>query len=196
MKSIIFDADGMVLQNKTGIFSSRLHHIYGVPQEKIFLFFQNEFQKCLIGKADLKQEIQKYLPEWNWNQSVDDLLQFWFENESFVDQNILHCIQNLQSQGIACYLATNNEKYRTQFLLENLHLKNYFQTVFSSSNLGYKKPQPEFWETILQLLSPLKKTDILVWDDDSQNVLSARMCGFPAELYTDFASFQKTLGKF
>lgn len=196
MKAIIFDADGMVLQNKTDIFSNRLHHTYGVPLEKILPFFKNEFQKCLVGQADLKEELQKYIQDWNWNQSIDELLRFWFENESSVDKNILQSIQRLQSQGTACFLATNNEQYRTKFLLENLHLKNYFQSIFSSSTLGYKKTQPEFWATIFQSLSPLKRTDILVWDDDSENVLSARNFGFQAELYTDFASYQKTLEKF
>lgn len=196
IKSIIFDADGMVLQNKTDIFSNRLHHIYGVPLEKILPFFKNEFQQCLIGKADLKQEIQKYIQEWNWNGSIDDLLQFWFEHESSVDQNILQSIQNLQSRGIDCYLATNNEKYRTQFLSENLHLKNYFQNIFSSSNLGHKKPQPEFWASILEQLNPNEKKDILVWDDDDENVLSARNFGFQAEQYTGFKQYHETLEKF
>lgn len=196
IEAMIFDADGMVLQNKTDIFSNRLHQEYQVPLEKILPFFKNEFQKCLVGEADLKQELQKYIPLWNWEGSVDALLQFWLEHESEVDQNIIHSIENLQSKGIPCYLATNNEKYRTHFLSENLHLQNYFQKIFSSSTLGYKKPQPEFWACILKELSPLEKKDILVWDDDIKNVLSARDFGFQAEQYMDFEHYQKTLEKF
>lgn len=196
IQAVIFDADGMVLQNKTDIFSNRLHQEYQVPLEKILPFFKNEFQKCLVGEADLKEELEKYIPEWNWKKSIDELLQFWFEHESVVDQNIIDSIEELQSKGISCYLATNNEKYRTQFLSENLHLKNSFQKIFSSSTLGYKKPQPEFWGCIFEQLSPLEKKDILVWDDDEKNVLSARTFGFQAEQYTDFEHYQKTLEKF
>ena len=43
-------------------FSQRFSDEFDVPFEKIIPFFKNEFQLCLIGKADLKKELKKYLP--------------------------------------------------------------------------------------------------------------------------------------
>ncbi len=59
MKTLIFDADGMIVHGER--FSGRLAHDYGISTDTTSHFFRNEFQLCLVGKADLKQELQKHL---------------------------------------------------------------------------------------------------------------------------------------
>lgn len=163
--------------------------------EKILPFFQNEFQLCLTGKADLKQELTKYLSKWNWQKSIEDLLDYWFENENTLNKQMLENIKNLRDNGIRCYLNTNNEKYRAQYLFEKLNLKNSFDDIFSSAQLGVKKPQIKFWEAIHNSLNKPNKSEILVWDDDEENVKSAQDFGFQAEFYSDFDNYEKLLIK-
>lgn len=193
IKAVIFDADGVVALNKTLRFSERFSQDFHVDSKKIIPFFKNEFQKCLVGKADLKEEIQKYLHDWNWNSSVDELLRYWFEKESYVNEKILSSLGELRSKGMACYLTTSNEKYRTTYLSTSLGLNKYFTTIFSTSNIGFQKHEPEFWESVLLKLKEFKKQEILVWDDDPENIETAKKCGLRAELYTDFTSYQQKM---
>ncbi len=158
--------------------------------EMVLPFFKNEFKLCLVGKADLKQELGKYLDGWNWKKSVDDLLLFWFEHESNLDKEMLGNITDLRNNGIRCYLDTNNEKYRVRYLLDNLGLKNFFDGVFSSAEIGFLKPQPEFWSAIHERIGKPDKSEVLVWDDDKENVESAKNFGFNSELYLDFKTYQ------
>ena len=171
-------------------FSQRLSQEFGVPMEMVLPFFKNEFKLCLVGKADLKQELGKYLDGWNWKKSVDDLLLFWFEHESNLDKEMLGNITDLRNNGIRCYLDTNNEKYRVRYLLDNLGLKNFFDGVFSSAEIGFLKPQPEFWSAIHERIGKPDKSEVLVWDDDKENVESAKNFGFNSELYLDFKTYQ------
>jgi len=192
IKTIIFDTDGIVIHREM-YFSQRFSQEFGVPMEKVLPFFKNEFRLCLVGKADLKQELAKYFGKWNWRKSADDLPLFWFEHESNLDKKMLESIKVLRNNGIRCYLDTNNEKYRVQYLFYNLDLKNFFDGVFSSAELGYLKPQQEFWSAIHDHLGKPDKSEVLVWDDDEENVGSAKNFGFHSEFYSGFDAYENRM---
>lgn len=69
IKAIIFDADGVA------IFPWRAAQLfereYGITREMVSEFFSGIFADCLIGKADLKEELPPYLERWGWQTSVD-----------------------------------------------------------------------------------------------------------------------------
>lgn len=190
IKAVIFDVDGVIIKSET-IFSQNLSKDFNVPNEKILPFFKNEFQNCIIGKADLKEEVKKYLSDWNWSKTIDELLLYWFEHENNVDQKIIDSVNTLQKNGIRCFIATNNEKYRTEYLASTLELSTYFTKIFSSSSLGAKKPQREFWQLVFEQLPDLQKEEILVVDDDKENIASAQEFGFETHLYTDYDTYAK-----
>ncbi len=194
IKTIIFDMDGVVIQ-RDKIFSERFTREFNVPMDAMLPFFQNEFQLCLVGKADLKEELTKYLEVWNWKKSAEDLLTYWFTEESYVDQNMVKHIHGLRQKGIHCSLATNNELYRARYLFETVGLKNSFDATFASGTLLCKKPDQEFWSTIHARLGSPNKSTVLVWDDSLENVASAKEFGFHAEFYSDFPSYEKVMRK-
>ena len=193
IKAIVFDADGMIIR-KDQVFSERFSQEFKVNPDKIIPFFKESFGLCLIGKADLKKELERYVKSWGWNQSIDELIGYWFRNESSIDKKLLTSIAQLRQNGIKCYLGTNNEKYRTDYLAERLGLKNYFDNIFSSAYLGVKKPTQDFWRKIYEVIK-LNKNEVLVWDDDQENVDSAKEFGFEAELYVNFTKYQEKMKK-
>ncbi len=192
IKTIVFDVDGVLIRGDR-YFSQRFSDEFGIPMEKILPFFKNEFQSCLVGEADIKTELSKYTKEWGWTKSVDDLLAYWFAHESKTDEKLLEDIKKLRNNGIKCFLHTNNEKYRVEYLLETVGLNSYFDGAFSSAHIGYKKPQPEFWASVYARIGTPDKNEILVWDDDHENIESAKNFGFMAEVYSDFDSYENRL---
>jgi len=64
--------------------------------------------------------------------------------------------------------------------------------IFTSSFIGYKKPQIEFFKNISDKLQ-LKKNNILFWDDSQANINSARIFEFNGELYTSYVNFEKVM---
>jgi len=188
IKAILFDGDGVII-NKPMQFSQHLVKDLNASMDDILPFFKNEFQLCLVGKADLKEVVQPYLKKWNWTKSVDELLEYWFNNENYIDGRITSAISEYRSQGVKCYMHSNQEKYRTDYMKEVMGLGKFVEDIYSSAYLGVKKPDPQFWQTVLDKIQPLSKEEVLVWDDDEENIESAKAFGFKAEFYTGYDSF-------
>ncbi|MDE2188757.1 MAG: HAD hydrolase-like protein, partial [Patescibacteria group bacterium] len=175
IKAFILDMDGMIVHGER--FSKRLANTFGISLEITSPFFKGPFQECLVGNADLKFELQKILPEWGWKGTVDELIAFWFSPEATLIHSGFELVASaLRARGIHCYLATNNEQYRTSHLMKERGLSEWFDGVFSSANLGCKKPEPAFFEMVLAQI-PFTKDEIMFWDDDQENVDGARTAG-------------------
>lgn len=188
IRAIIFDSDGMITPSKR--FSEDLETLFGVSLNKSIPFFKAEFQECLIGKKDLKEELLKQIEIWNCNNTVEELIKYWFESQSEVDQRIINIINNLKNQGIKCYLATNQEKHRTEFMKQNMGFGDLFDEVFSSADIGLKKPQQEFFEYIYKKINNgFTKEEILFCDDEPKHIEEAERFGFKGHTYKKFEDF-------
>jgi len=137
-KILLLDMDGLVILRKE-VFSVRISKKLNIPLDKVLPFIKNELQLCLVGKADLKEELKKYVSAWGWNGSIDDLLKFWFDGEKEVNLKLIKKTEELRKDGYKIYLATKNEKYRIDFLWNEVGLNKYFDGIFSTASIGFKK---------------------------------------------------------
>lgn len=191
IKAVLFDIDGVILEKNP--FSKRLSKEFNLPMEKISPFFQQEFKLCSVGKADLKEEIRKYLAAWNWQKSVDDILAFWFDGEGAIDERIIKTVGDLRKKGIKCYLVSDQEKYRAEFLLNKLGLDKFFDGRFISCQVGFSKSDDEFFQNVIENISPVAPQKIMFWDDDEKNLEPARKLGIDARFYKNFDEFEKKI---
>jgi putative hydrolase of the HAD superfamily len=184
IKVVLFDVDGVLSAHEP--FSKRLARDHGITTDITAPFFRGPFRDCLVGKADLKQQLQIYLPQWNWQKSVDDFLSYWFISEHNPNQPLLQVAQQLRQYGTTCYLATNQERHRTEYILNQMNFASQFDGVFSSAYIGYMKPQIEFFHHILHKLAHVDASEILFWDDTLENITIAREVGLHAEHYNNY----------
>ena len=196
MKAIIFDSDGMLTFDPG--FSKTYAKEHGISLEEMTPFFTGPFKSALVGKADLKEELQKgWLEKWGWKGTVDELLGYWFAVGSRPDPEILATILDLRKRGIICVLATNQEKHRTDHMLGAFGYADVFDKVFSSAYVGHKKPTPEFFDEVFSYLqsrdSSIGKSDVMFWDDDPENVEGAKNYGFDARQFTNLDSYKIAL---
>lgn len=189
VRAVICDADGMIVRGER--FSERLARDFGILTDTTQPFFLNEFQACLIGDADLKSELEKQRGVWGWTKSIDELLAYWFADEhNRIDERFAPVISRLRARGIKVYLATNNEKHRTDDLVERRGLGQWFDAIFSSGYMGAKKPEAAFFEQAIAQIG-VDKESLQFWDDDRENIDGASANGVPACLYTDFNEFSR-----
>ena len=194
IKAIIFDADGVIVHREK-YFSERLEEDYGVLRTESLKFFNNEFAGCLVGKKDLKQVLPKYLKQWGWKKSLEELLTYWFEKEGKRDEELVNYIQKLRETGIKIYIGTNNEKYRTEYLRDKMELGEISHKVYGSGHIGYVKPDHNFFAHIINDQN-LEKNEVLFWDDDEDNVKAAIEFGIHAEIYRSFKEFKTIIKKY
>lgn len=194
MKAIIFDNDG-VLTNAPENFSTKIIREKHAKKEKVNQFFEEVFlPKCMIGTADLKIELKKVLQEWEIQESVETVLDYWFASENCVDEEVKALIKSLREKEIPCYLATNQEQYRTKYMRENMQFNSLFTDIFSSAELGCKKPQEAFYKKILSQIN-ISPQDILYIDDEEKNIRAGELLGLQTHHYKDFKTLKKVLEK-
>jgi len=194
IKYILFDADGVVINSE--IFSVQYQKEYNVSNDKMLPFFKGEFQKCIVGKADLIELVKPWLPKWKWTGTVGEFLQFWFKAEDNIDERMISVIKQLRKKGIKCYLATNQEKYRTQYMKNHMGFEELFDHVFSSADIGYKKPEKEFYEFILNEIKNEHKVyphEVMFFDDSKDHVESAKELDIDAHFYKNFEDFKELI---
>ncbi len=195
IKVFLFDADGVVTVSPEK-FSDRFSREFNVDyEEKILPFFENDFAPCLIGQADLKEIIKPYLGKWGWQKSVEELLKYWFGSENHVDERVVGAIKKLRAIGVKCYLVTNQEKYRTQYLREQMGFSELFDRVFCSAEIGFKKSDPRFFKHVMVEIGNVEKDAVLLLDDKEKNVESAKEFGFQARVYHDFSDLEEEMSK-
>lgn len=183
MKIALIDTDGVLLV-KEKYFSERYSEKYGVPNEKIVPFFQKEFRLCQVGQADLKAVLPMYLEEWGWAGTTEEFMSYWFSTDAFVNEGVLEAVKKIRSDGVKCYLATDQEKYRAEYLWKTVELAKEFDGAFFSYELGVGKANPEFWHKVLEKLGRPNPSDIAYWDDEEENVAAARSVGIQARIFT------------
>lgn len=182
----IFDIDGVLTKKRAELFSQRFAKDYAIPLDDVTAFFTTEFPACLTGDADLKEVLVPYLKKWQWQDSVEAFLEYWFRSEPELSTEVLSVIEILRDHDIECYVASEQEKYRAAYLLRLNGLVDLIDGAFFTSILGVRKYTTEFYEKMLKRIG-VPAEEVVFWDDTEENVLAAQKAGITAYLYTEFA---------
>ncbi|MDX1765656.1 MAG: HAD hydrolase-like protein [Candidatus Saccharimonadales bacterium] len=181
----LFDADGVLIVPEHH-FSTIYARQHGLADDHFQKFFKSEgFVKCMTGDKDLRDLILEYKDLW-MIKDPDALIQQWFEAENAVNKELVEFIQTLRSKGLPCYLATTQEKHRGAYIKETM-LKDKLDGFFISSEFGYKKPDPKYFQHIIDDLTGQglinNAGQVFFADDDQTNVEEAKKQGIDAILY-------------
>lgn len=191
VQAVIIDGDGVAI-TRDKRFSERLQDEYGITIATTAPFFETVFQKCVIGRADLKEELARCYKDWGWKGTLEELLHYWFSKEGLRNENMLRLVAKLRAHGISAFLSTDNEKYRTDYLKNEFGLGKIFDAVLSSAHIGFRKENVGFWKQVKRTLE-IKPEDVLVWDDEQENINAARKVGFTAELFIGIYDFNRKM---
>jgi putative hydrolase of the HAD superfamily len=176
----MFDADGVVIQSE--MFSHKYVKEFNLDISELDSFFMSDFQECLIGKSDLKIVIKPWLKKWRWSKSVDEFLHYWFKSEHNLNFELIETINELRKNKMKCVLATNQEKYRLQYMKREMGLEKIFDKIYSSNLIGFKKPEIQYYEYIIDDLNE-NPNNIIFYDDSPANIEGAESIGITSYLY-------------
>ena len=99
-------------------------------------------------------------------------------------------VEKIREKGFKCYLVSDQEKERANYLMEQLGLKNEFARCFFSYQLGHMKSEPEYFKEIFKITG-LEPEEFIYFDDDQKNVDVATSLGINAHLYTNIDDLKK-----
>jgi len=183
MKILLVDADGVILK-KGEYFSEKFAREHNVPLEKVVEFFKGPFGLCQKGTADLKEELAPYLTSWNWDKGIEAFLDYWFNYDVEFNSNVELTLARFRDQGVKCYLASNNEKYRANFIRSKIDAKKLLDGYYFSYEIKHKKSEPAFFEFVLGDLQ-VEPEEVYFIDNDESNIAAALSLGIKAYLYNN-----------
>ena len=86
-------------------------------------------------------------------------------------------LRHLRDSGKCVYLLSNAQAVFTTPEIEQLDLAKYFDDIFISSDIGVKKPEPLFFEKLLQKHSLDPEKTVMVGNDFYADMGIALACG-------------------
>lgn len=188
ISAILFDADGVIQTTEKTFIPQLKSLVKEIDQTDHFLadIFAAE-KPCLIGQRDFSAELEVVLKRWNVNTPLRQALAIWESIHPITE--ILDQIQSIRKGNILCYLATNQQSYRADYMRATLNYDSLFDGAFYSYEIGAVKPDELYFQKALAHLD-ISPADILFIDDKSANTEMAQACGMQALLF-ESPSFKK-----
>lgn len=188
----LIDLDGVTV-NRADFFSNRARDLYPTANHEAIkdFFVGGEYKKTALGEIELKESLNKVLPSWNTGVDTNTVLNDWFNGENEINQGAINKIQKLRKTGHKCVIVTDHSEYRKNDVWGSLGMKDYFDGVIASSDLGFTKDKPEFFTKTLERLNISDVGEVAFIDDDPENVAVAESVGIKSVVYQNVESFDK-----
>ena len=179
IKAIVFDLDGVIFkshdENGNYLWSRSIKEDLGLTLKHFSIIFSEKWDSIIRGKMDFNDHLQAVFQEELFKDltvTPQEFIQYWLSHDHHINLDVLTLIEKLT---IPCYLGTNQDALRTAHILNSIG--SYFKKHFSSYEVGFIKPEKEFFEHIQKTLSLLPH-EILLIDDTKNNIDGAKKCGW------------------
>lgn len=188
IRGVIFDVDGVLLnsmpvwENLGEIYLERL----GIEAEKglgetLFAMSLEEGADYLIENYGLKQTPGEIIA--GLNREVQD----FYGRKVPLKEGVRGYLQEFRDRKIPMAIATSGDRANAEAALKRLKVLSYFQAVFTCTEVGSSKNQPDiYYAAALQL--DTDPSDTWVFEDALHAIRTAKKAGFRTAGVYDRAS--------
>jgi putative hydrolase of the HAD superfamily len=174
-RALLVDADG-VIQTSPPNFITALRSL--PPKDEDAEDFLAEVfaaeKPCLVGAANFPTVLSAVLQRWHVDVSLESVLSLWENIHRF--EAGLDLIEQTRAKGIPCFLATNQQAQRADYMRTTLGYDALFDHSYYSCELGSAKPDTAFFQSVIADLK-LPPDQVLFIDDKEPNLAAAASCG-------------------
>ena len=179
IKALIFDLQGVLLISPDESIEITLAKRLNIPVEQVGTIFHGEFN----DRVDIGELVQRDF----WLHSLDIMglpqsrlpeMEFFFEDEFFIDPVMLETVRDYHNYFKTAMLSNYSETLRSS--LENhWDVSGAFDEIIISWEIKMIKPQPQIFDYTLKKLHVLKEEAVLI-DDRIVNIRGALDYGMHA----------------
>jgi putative hydrolase of the HAD superfamily len=183
-KVLMVDVDGVLVRHPDpGGWSANLERDLGLPKSALQdAFFKPHWKDVIHGRTSLRDRLAPALAKIAPHLTVNQLIDYWFENDAHIDHDLLGQLRGLRSRGVEIHLATVQEHERAAYLWGTLGFGQVCNAMHYAADLGCSKPSPEFYEAI-EARTGFAPSDIAFIDDSAPNIEAALARGWRAQLW-------------
>ncbi len=199
MKVLMLDVDGVLVDGRP----RDGRHLFTDLERDLGLslsvlrseFFERHWEEIVTGREALLPRLTEVLGKIAPNLEAQTLLDYWFTNDSRLVTGVLDELPHLRRDGIAVWLASNQEHLRARWLMDELGLAAHVDGIVYSAALGARKPTPDFYRLAADNAGAVGDEIVLV-DDSPANVDAARSAGWCAVHWTGDQKLSRVLAPF
>jgi putative hydrolase of the HAD superfamily len=195
---IFFDVDGVVINGwhddpaRRRPWDARLSADLDVDRDAFQrLFFtacpgrpMSRMAECAAGRRDLRDALAEVLPELGYRGDIDAFMRYWFAADADLNAPLLATIAALRAApSVRLFLATGQEHHRARHLWTTLGLREHFEAMFYSADIGMPKKDPMFYRTIMERLAIAPDERPILFDDQPELVALANGLGWDATVF-------------
>ena len=156
----------------------------GVPLDRLQAeFFKPHWEAIVTGRAQMMERLVPVLARIAPSLPAQRFIDYWFENDSRIDEDVRAALGHYRAAGRKVFLATNQEHLRAKYLMETLGLAADVDGIFYSAALGDRKPGAAFFR-LAAAGAGAQPQDIVFVDDAEVNVEGARRAGWTSVHWT------------
>lgn len=186
IRAVLFDADGVLQHGNGGDLTRRIQRAFGFVPDPLDPFIDDVLdaeRPALAGRGELVARLEPVVRKWGAPGKERALAAAWWHCIE-PDAGVFSLIAELRREGLLCALATNQQRFRADYMRGPLGYDARFDRSFYSCEMGSVKPEPRYFETIVAQLS-LPAEELLFIDDLEPNVMAARGVGLQAAQFVN-----------
>ena len=199
MKILMVDVDGVVVHGRPAdglpLFTYLERDLGLSPSLLQREFFMPHWPGIITGEEPIEPRLTEILGRIAPHLTAEKLLNYWFENDSRLDRQLLADLARLKDEGTLLYLATNQEHRRAAYLRDVLELGALFDGIFYSAALGARKPESAFFRLVTDGVG-VAPEDIGFIDDVEENIAAAAQFGWKALHWTPTSALADAIAAF
>lgn len=186
-KAILFDLGNVLLRLKTDDLLKRmLANQSGLDTQAFLTDLRSQgsaHEAYERGQITGLEFYRHLLARWKLSWSYEEWLKNW--NDYFLPNPPMEVLlaELVQMGGLRFFVLSNTNREHMAHVRRVYRFFDVVEQVFASSDLGLRKPEPEFFQTAIQKIG-LPVGDILFIDDVARFVEAARARGLRAFHYT------------
>jgi putative hydrolase of the HAD superfamily len=201
VKAVVFDIDGVILkaQDEQGkyLWSRTIKADLGLGSAHLRAIFDVKWADIIRGKADLNSHLTQVFQQdifKNLSITPEQYISYWLNHDQNICQDMMTVAAHIT---VPCYLASNQEAVRAAHLKKLLEIpvqtkdfqasplaNRLFAGAFFSCDIGFAKPEPNFFRHIERALG-LCPENIFFIDDMPDYIAGAKACGWHTCLYSN-----------
>ena len=193
IKGAIFDMDGTLIDSMGAWETAGDRYIKGLG-----LTSDTDFNRKTLGLSlyEVSPILKEYYGIIKTNEEIKDginkIMEDFYFNHSGLKDGAFKFLEKLNSRGVKMCIATATDRYLVEGALKRNKIDLYFSGIFTTTEVGKGKGNPEIYRFALDFLGT-KKTETYVFEDALYAAVTAKKDGF--KLVCVYDEYEKNLEK-
>jgi len=196
IKAILWDIDGVIIRHIEYFDEWLKKENYNNPRNII-----NEFRTtginnaCDEGNLNPLDAIKPFLDRIGWKKTSEEYFKLQYEyEEKYIDIELLKKIQEIRNIGVKCFIASNQNNFRKNHLMQKLEIQKNFDGSYFSCDFNAVKNDDKFWILLKQDIKSKYKNlifeNVLFLDDMDININKAMKYGINGKIINNLKDIE------